>query len=390
MQNFNFNVGTNILFGEGQIANLGALMREYTDRVLLVFGGGSVKRNGVYQKVIDTLQKNGIFSCELWGVEPNPKVSSVKEGVRICRENSLGGVLAVGGGSCIDCAKMIAGSVSYDGDPWDLVTRRAPYGSFLPIFSVLTLAATGSEMDVYSVISNPDTMDKRGTNHPLMLPKISVLDPTCTYSVSAYQTAAGTADIMSHTMETYFTVDTSAFLSDAIAEAILKTCIKYGPVALREPQNYEARANLMWSSTLAINGIIAAGKNKAWSVHGMEHMLSAYYDITHGTGLAILTPAWMEYVLCDETLVRFVQYGINVWDIDPALDKYTIAKTAIAKTREFFISLGLPATLKEAGVGDCHLDEMAERAFGKDGLSNAFMPLSVCDIRNIMKNCMGE
>ena len=216
MQNFIYDVSTKILFGNGQIQNLGAEIRRFSERILVVFGGGSVKTNGIYNQVVHTLKDNKIFFSELWGVEPNPKISSVREGVSLCREQHLEGVLAVGGGSCIDCAKMIAASVAYDGDPWDLVTKKAEYKEMLPIFSVLTLAATGSEMDIYAVISNPDTKEKRGTNHPGMLPRISVLDPECTYSVPRSQTAAGTADIMSHAMETYFTVDESAYLSDSI------------------------------------------------------------------------------------------------------------------------------------------------------------------------------
>ena len=390
MQNFIYDVSTKILFGNGQIQNLGAEIRRFSERILVVFGGGSVKTNGIYNQVVHTLKDNKIFFSELWGVEPNPKISSVREGVSLCREQHLEGVLAVGGGSCIDCAKMIAASVAYDGDPWDLVTKKAEYKEMLPIFSVLTLAATGSEMDIYAVISNPDTKEKRGTNHPGMLPRISVLDPECTYSVPRSQTAAGTADIMSHAMETYFTVDESAYLSDSISEAIIKTCIRYGPIALQDPKNYEARANLMWASTLALNGITLAGKRKAWSVHGIEHILSAYYDITHGVGLAILTPAWMDYVLNEKTLRRFVRYGTCVFGIDATLCDWDIARESIRRTRNFFRSMGLPGSLAELGIDASNIDEMAERAFGKDGIQNAFVPLSVSDIRNIFLNCMGE
>lgn len=388
MFNFVYDIPTKILFGKDQIKNLGAEMKSYTDSVLMVYGGGSIKRNGVYDAAVKQLNENGIRFAELSGVDPNPRVESVQEGVKMIREQGLKGVLAVGGGSSIDCAKVIAGSVDYDGDPWDLVSKKADYPSVLPIFSVLTLSATGSEMNRNAVISNMATNEKLGTFHPDFIPNVSVLDPTYTFSVPTVQTAAGTADIMSHIMESYFSVDESAYISDRFSEGLLKTCIKYAPIALEKPDDYEARANLMWASTLGINGITSRGKQLPWSVHGIEHTLSAYYDITHGTGLAILTPNWMEYVLNETTLPRFVTFGVNVWNIDSTLPKMEIAKAAIAKTREFFSSMGIPEKLSDLGIDETYLDEMAVKAHGPNGLPNAFVPLTVADIRNIIKNSL--
>lgn len=388
MFDFTYDIPTKILFGKGQIEKLGAEIKKYTDSVLLVYGGGSIKKNGVYDAAVKQLNDYGIRFEELSGVAPNPRIESVVKGVDIIRKNDLKGVLAVGGGSSIDCAKVIAGSVDYDGDPWDLVTAKANYKNILPIFSVLTLSATGSEMDKNAVISNTELNAKVGTFSYDFLPKVSVMDPTYTFTVPKEQTAAGTADIMSHIMESYFSIDESAYISDRFAEGLLRACIKYAPIAIENPEDYEARANLMWASTLGINGITSMGKRIPWSVHRIEHMLSAYYDITHGTGLAILTPNWMQYVLNESTLPRFVTYGINVWDIDASLSKEEIAKEAIEKTRAFFISMGIPDNLSALGIDETYIDEMAIRSHGPNGLQNGFWPITVSDISNIIKNSL--
>lgn len=384
MQNFNYSIPTKIFFGKDKIDVLGSQIKEYGSRVLLVYGGGSIKRNGIYDRVIDILKENSISYFELSGVEPNPRIETVEKGARLCRENSIDLVLAIGGGSSIDCAKVVAAAAYYDGDAWDIVADSRKIGKVLPIASILTLSATGSEMDAGAVISNMKTNEKLGTGNPAMAPRFSILDPTYTYSVPANQTAAGTADIMSHIFEVYFEKTKEAYLQNRMAEALLKTCIRYGKIAIEEPENYEARANLMWASSLAINGLLAYGKSSKWSVHPMEHELSAFYDITHGVGLAILTPHWMKYVLDETTLKNFVEYGINVWDIDGSLDNYEIANKAIEKTREYFISLGIPATLREVGIEENKLEVMAKQAarFGKVG---NFKPLDAQDVLNIFK-----
>ena len=388
MNNFLYDIGTKIYFGKGQIENLGAAVKAYGDKALLVYGGGSIKKTGIYDAAMASLKKAGVSTMELAGVEPNPRVTSVREGVKLCRENGVQVVLPIGGGSSIDCAKVIAGAVSYDGDPWDLVVGKARYQSFLPIVSVLTLAATGSEMDAVAVISNMDTNDKLGTGHPDMRPKASILDPTYTFTVSKYQTAAGTADIMSHIMENYFGGSEGGYLQDRMAEALLKTCIKYGVIALREPDNYEARANLMWASSLAINDLIKEGKGEDWTVHGIEHELSAFYDITHGVGLAIVTPAWMDAILSDETVDKFVEFAVNVWGVAPGADKFATAKEGIACLRAYFKEMGIPATLPEVGITDeTHFDAMAEKA-EQGGLLKAYVPLPAAKIKEIFRACM--
>jgi len=247
---------------------------------------------------------------------------------------------------------------------------------------VLTLAATGSEMDGFAVISDMDKHEKWGTGNELTKPVFSIMDPQYTFSVSKYQTAAGSSDIMSHTFENYVNNTPGAFLQARIAEGILKTVIQYAPVAMEHPDDYEARANLMWASSLAINGLISYGENTAWSVHAMEHELSAFYDITHGAGLALLTPYWMEYILSEKTAGKFAQYGVNVWNIDPSKASMAIAREAIAKTRGFFVSIGMPSHLQSIGIDETYFDIMSEKA-ANGGLAHGFVPLAKKDVREI-------
>ena len=387
MQNFYYSIPTEIYFGKGEISHLGEAVSKYGRNALLVYGGGSIKKLGLYDEALRQLSSHGVAVTELAGVEPNPKITSVRKGVDLCREKGIDVVLPIGGGSTIDCAKVIAAGAKYDGDAWDLVTDPGKIADALPIVSVLTLAATGSEMDPHAVISDMEANDKLCTSSPLMKPKASVMDPTYTFSVSKKQTAAGTADIMSHTFESYFNPFDGAYVQNSFSEVILKTCIKYGPIALREPDNYEARANLMWASSLAINGILSLGAPVAWVVHPIEHELSAFYDITHGEGLAIITPRWMRYILSDKTVDKFAAYGINVWGIDASLDRFEIANKAIDMTYDFFVSLGIPMTLKEVGIGEEKLEIMAKKAAAM-GLDAGYVPLNADDVLKILRACL--
>ena len=382
MKNFTYSIPTVVHFGEGQIKKLGGEIAARARKVLVVYGGGSVKRNGVFDAAIAQLKAHGIQWAELPGVEPNPRIATVREGVRLCREQGLDGVLALGGGKVIDCAKAVAAGFYYDGDPWDFSGRKLTPERALPVFTVLTMAATGSEMDNIAVISNPETNEKESFSGPCCYPAVSILDPTYTYSLPASQTAAGTADIMSHTLENYFSPIEDNYLADSLAEAILRSCVKYGPKAIETPDDYEARANLMWNAAWAINGFLDMGKPVAWSVHRMEHELSAFYDVTHGVGLAILTPNWMRCVLSEKTEDRFARYGTAVWGLDPARPRRELAEAAIQKTRDFFTSLGLPAALSELGIGPEYFPEMARKA-RNSGFDRTFVPLSVEDIIHI-------
>lgn len=387
MLNFHYSIPTEIFFGRDQINVLANQVKKYGSRVLLAYGGGSIKKSGLYDKVVNILNENNIIFWELSGIEPNPRITTVRKGIEVCRENKLELVLAVGGGSTIDCSKVIAAGYYYEGEPWDIVLDPRKITKVLPIASILTLSATGSEMDAGAVISNTETNQKLGTGHPDMAPKFSILDPSYTFSVPKNQTAAGTADIMSHIFEVYFSNTREAYVQNRMAEALLKTCIKYGPIAIAEPENYEARSNLMWTSSLAINGLLEYGKESEWTVHAMEHELSAFYDITHGVGLAILTPHWMEYALNDNTVDAFYEYGVNVWDISPDGDKHEIAHKAIKKTGEFFKSLGIPSTLREVGIGEEKLEQMAKQAVSRRKLGS-FKPLDAQDVLNIYRSAL--
>ena len=381
MNNFIYNIPTKIYFGKGSIENLSGISA-LGKTVLMHYGGGSIKRNGIYDRAVEILKATGMEILELPGVEPNPRIDLIREGQTLCKEKKVDVVLAIGGGSVIDSAKVIAAGSKYEGDPWDLVLDCSKIQDALPVVTILTLSATGSEMDGIAVITNLNGKLKLGMGSDLLKPAFSILDPEYTYSVPKNQTAAGTADIMSHTFENYFNMVPNTDIQKGLCETLLRTCIKYGPVAVEDPENYEARANLMWASSLAINGMCSLGCQIPWTVHSIEHELSAFYDITHGVGLAILTPIWMEYVLNDQTLPYFVDYGINVWHLDPALGQWEVARKAISMTREFFNKLGLPATLTEVGIDDEYFDVMAERLNGQ--MDQCFVPLSKQDIVAIL------
>ncbi len=388
MHPFVYDIPTRVYFGQNQLGHLGQELARFGKRVLLVYGGGSIKKAGLYGQVVSEIQKAGLTLFELAGVEPNPRVSSVNAGADICRREKVDVLLAVGGGSVIDCAKYIGAAAYYEGDAWDILLDKVPVEQCLPIVTVLTLAATGSEMDAGGVISNPETKDKIGRIFPPMQPKVSFLDPTATYTVSPYQTACGASDMLSHIIEVYFNMEPDLYMLDCVMEGLMKTVIRYAPVAMKEPDNYEARANLMWASSWAINGFINGGKQQAWSCHPMEHELSAYYDITHGLGLAILTPRWMQYTLNDKTVSKFAQFGINVFGIDPALPPMEIAKQGIDQLSAFlFDTLGLSRTLTEIGIDDTHFPDMAQKA-EKEGTLYGFQPLAAKDVENIYRMCL--
>ena len=381
MQNFTYNIPTIINFGIDQLSHL-ADLRESGDRVLYVYGGGSIKANGLYDRSMKILRDAGLEVYELAGIEPNPRIQTIREGVNICRNKMVDMVLAVGGGSVIDSAKVIAAGACYDGDPWDLVIKPELISECLPIYTVLTIAATGSEMDTFAVISDLTKNEKWGTWSDFFAPRMSILDPTLTYSVPRRQTSAGVADIMSHTLENYFNNEKGAYLQARLAEGILKTLINYGPIALEQPDNYEARANLMWSSSLAINGLLSCGSNVGWAVHPMEHELSAFYDITHGEGLAILTPHFLEFALNKDNVWKFVEYAKNVFGITEGTEM-EIARDAIRATKDFFKRMRLPSTLSELGIDDEYFDIMAEKAAA--GCFGTFVELTKDDIISIFR-----
>lgn len=374
---------TRLIFGRESIVKLPEVMRPLGRRVLMTYGSGSIKRIGLYDRVKNLLKDFEIF--ELSDIQPNPKYDpSVLDGVRICKESKIDVILAVGGGSVLDCSKAIAAGAKYEGDPWDLISYKVKAQAALPIVDILTLAATGSEYDYFGVISRTETNDKIGYGDPLLYPVCSILDPVYTFSVSKKQTAAGCADAMNHTIEQYFVAD-STLLNDGFCESMLKSLMVNTRKCLENPEDYTARAEMMLCCTYGCNGILSLGNSESgWPCHGIEHALSAYYDITHGEGLAIITPRWMRHILSEKTIDRFVKYGINVFGIDSTLPKEEIADKAIEATYAFFESIGIPMHLREVGIDDSRIDEMAHHIAVNEGLERAYAPLTEQDIKEIL------
>lgn len=387
MKDFSYSMPTKVLFGKKQLEKLPEIMKSYGKKVLFVYGFQSIKKNGLYDRVVESLKDFEIY--ELKEVTPNPRLDKVEEGVQICKKEKIDMILAVGGGSCVDCAKAIAAGSNYDGEVWDLLSSKVEITSALPVFTVITVSATGSETNNTGVVTNLETKQKLGFKADCLTPIASVLEPENVFSLDAYHSACGIADIMSHLIEIYFNHTQGAYVQENIAHSLMKTCIKYAPVIMDHPCDYEARANVMWASSLTLNGLVAAGFGEVWSCHTMEHVLSAYYDIAHGAGLAILTPSWMRYVLDESTLSRFVLYGTQVWGIDETKEAEEIAKLAIDKTEDFFQNtLKLPTTLHEFGIEESKLSEMAESAANnKKGKINGFKVLTSEDILAIYKMC---
>lgn len=384
MQNFNYCTPTRLIFGEGVIKDLPEVMSHYGKKILLTYGGSSIKKIGLYDKVLELLKGYEIY--ELPNIMPNPKYNpSVLDGVKMCKQHNIDVILSVGGGSVLDCSKAIAGGAKYDGEPWDLITYKAETKDALPIVDIITLAATGSEYDAGGVISRTETNDKTCYSDSHLYPKVSFLDPTYTFTVSKKQTSAGIADTMNHIFEQYFCED-STILNDGFMEAGLKSLMINGRKCLDNPEDYNARAEMMLVCTYGCNDIYSLGNSQSgWPCHGMEHALSAYYDITHGEGLAIITPRWMKHILSEKTVDRFAKYGINVFGIDGSLDKMVIANKAIDETYKFFESINIPMHLKDVGINESRIETMAKHVADNEELENAWAPLLQEDIAAIFR-----
>lgn len=388
MNGFIYDIPVKIYFGENQLCHLGEELSKYGKRVLLTYGGGSIKKTGLYDEIMTEIKKAGLEAFELTGIEPNPRIDCVREGANICKREKIDVLLAVGGGSTLDATKWMAAGACVAHDPWDFFSKWSPVEKALPVITVLTLSATGSEMNDGGVISNPQTQDKIGRTARPLLPKASFLDPKATYTVSPFQTACGAADTLSHTMEVYFNMEPDLYLLDTFMEGLMKTVVKYAPVAMKEPDNYEARANLMWASSWAINGFINGGKELGWSCHPMEHELSAVYDITHGLGLAILTPRWLSYCLDEATVSRYVSFGVNVFGIAGDQEPMDIARQGIEAFSDFlFHTLGLKSTFGQVGIQAKDFPAMAKKACAGSTLCG-FKPLSQKDIEKIFQMCL--
>lgn len=362
MQNFTFYNPTKLIFGKGQIDQLQKEIPQYGNKVLVVYGGGSIKRNGLYDKVMTQLDEMDAEVFELSGVEPNPRISTVRKGVDICRNEGIDFLLAVGGGSVIDCTKAIAAGAKYDGDAWDLVIKKAFASEALPFGTVLTLAATGSEMNAGSVITNWETNEKYGWGSPVTFPKFSILDPENTYTVPRDQTVYGIVDMISHVLEHYFHLEENTDFQDRMCESLLITIMETAPKLLENLESYEHRATILYSGTMALNGILNMGYRGDWATHNIEHAVSAVYDIPHGGGLAILFPNWMKHNL-NVKPERFKQLAVRVFNVDPAgKTDEEAALEGIEKLREFWNSIGAPSRLADYDIDDSKLELMADKA----------------------------
>ncbi|HOQ17511.1 MAG TPA: iron-containing alcohol dehydrogenase [Defluviitaleaceae bacterium] len=386
MDNFVFYNPTKIIFGIDTENQVGEEVARYSKKILFVYGGGSIKRTGLYDRIVASLRKSQVEFIELPGVKPNPRLSLVREGIKICRDNQLDFILAVGGGSTIDTAKAIAIGVPYDGDVWDFYSKNVAPQAALPVGTVLTIPAAGSESSDSSVITNEEGWYKRGVGSELIYPKFSILNPKIASTIPKNHVAAGVADIMAHLMERYFTNTKNVELTDRLIESTMKTVINHAPVVIRDPDNYEAWSQLMWSGTVAHNNLFSTGRVGDWASHNIEHELSGIYDVAHGAGLAVVFPAWMKYVYKHD-LNRFVQFAVRVWNVEE--DFFNPEKTAlegIKKLEEFFISIGLGVYLEDLGIQDDRLEEMADKATNSNQrkLGN-FVKLDKNDVYSILK-----
>ncbi len=389
MENFEFYSPTRIIFGRGTEEKAGELAREYGKKVLLHYGGGSIKKYGLYDRVVQSLREAGVDFMELGGVEPNPRLELVQEGIRICRENNIDFILAVGGGSVIDSAKAISLGVPYQGDVWDFFMGKALPEKNLPVGVVLTIPAAGSEASNSVVITKEEGLLKRSCNNDINRPVFAIMNPEISFTLPPYQTASGIVDMMAHIMERYFTHQTDVGLTDGLCESLLKAIIKNALIVMEEPENYNARAELMWAGTLAHNGIVGTGRIGDWASHAIEHELSALYDVAHGAGLAVVFPAWMLYVY-KHNINRFAQFAVNVFNVD--YDYASPEKTAlegIRQLKKFFQRIGMPTSLKELNIPTDSLEEMARKCKRPNqGKLGYFLPLTEEDILAIYRLCL--
>jgi len=370
LENFIFKNETKIIFGRGTENDAGKEILKYGRRVLFHYGGGSIKKSGLYEKIMKSLKNSGLTIFELGGVKPNPVVSLIREGIKICRENDIDFILAVGGGSVIDSAKGISMGVNYKGDIWDFFEGKAKLESTVPIGVIVTIPAAGSESSVVTVITNEDGLIKRGFHSSMLLPKFAILNPELTFTLPVFQVACGAADILAHTFERYFTQSKNVDLTDRLCEGLMKSVIKNSKIAISDQGNYDAMAELMWASTIAHNGILGTGRIEDWASHKFGHELSALYGITHGASLAVMFPAWMKYVY-KYNIERFAQFAARVFNIDADFnDEEHLALMGIKEIENYFKEIGLPTTLKELNVSSENFELMAQKAVAKGPIGN--------------------
>lgn len=384
MEKFVFQNPTKLLFGEGQIERLPKELAQYGKNVLLVYGGGSIKRNGLYNEIIELLAANDFTVTELAGVEPNPKLSTAEKGAQLCKEHGIDVIIAAGGGSVIDCTKLIASAARYDGDPWDFVIGKARAEEALPFGTILTITATSSEMNKGSVITNEKTEEKYGWGGPLNYPKFSILDPKYTLTVPMSQTVNGVVDTMSHIFEQYFHTSENTPFQDEMCEAALRSVIAIGERLVEEPDNLELRESMMLAGVWGLNGFLGMGTRGDWGTHDIEHAVSAVYDIPHAGGLAVLFPHWLKQTF-PKNPKRYVQLAVNVFGVDPAgkTDEQA-AMEGIDRLRAFWTQIGAPVSLADYQIDDSKLELIAEKA-AVNGPVGGYAKLAKEEVLEILK-----
>ena len=389
MKNFKWTIDTKLLFGKDQEVNFAKEIKEIANTVLVVTGKGAVKRAGIFDKVVNELKNEGITILEFEGIDPNPRNTSVVEGAKICKENNVDLILGIGGGSVIDCIKAMSLQAVVDFDVWEecyVNHKQFPEVQSLPIATVLTISATGSEMNCGSVISNIEQNKKYAYGRTDWRPRVSLLNPEFTYSVSKWQTAAGSVDILSHLIDQYFS-NANDFIQNRVIEGIAKTIIKYSLECLENPEDYNARSQFMWAGTLALNDLTSLGKEATdWSCHQIEHQLSAFYDITHGIGLAIVTPNWIKNVVSEDNAWQFAEFARNVFGVTET-DDMKATQELINELNAWFKKLDIPTTLTEVEIDATHFEEMAEDAV-RHASFGAMKKMTKEDVLNILNDSL--
>ena len=386
MDNFQFYSPTEFIFGRDTETRAGEMVKKYGGtKVLLHYGSGSAVRSGLLDRVKSSLEISGIAYTELGGVKPNPRDTLIYQGIEICRNEGVDFILSVGGGSCIDSSKAIALGVPYDGDFWDFYGTGKKVEKALPVGTVLTIAAAGSEGSGASVVTKEEGCLKRDVGSDLLRPRFSILNPELTCSLPAYQTACGATDIMAHVFERYFTNTREVEITDRLCEAVLLTMIKETPRAIAQPDNYDARANIMWAGTVAHNDIVGVGRSQDWNSHAIEHELSALYDCAHGAGLAVIMPAWMEFVYKHDVM-RFAQMAVRVWGCQMNFEfPDETALEGIACFRSFLHSIGMPINFEQLGAKEDDIPKLVRKFGIGDGRTKGFVHLSAQDVASIYR-----
>ena len=389
-KSFIYSIPTKVYFGQ-MYQHIGKVITKYGHKALFLYDGDYIKTNGLYQKILDEFEKYQIHFIEFRDIKPNPRHTDLNQAVKICQENAIEVILAVGGGSVIDSAKVIGASFFAEGDCWDLVSGKCPYKKTLPVIAVSTISATGSEMDNAAVITNEALNEKLVLANDDMYPVAAFLNPELTYTVSKFQTACGIADILAHILEEYFTPTPGLYMIDSMMEGLIRTLFEYGPIAYQNPTDYEARANIMWTASWAINGFVAFDRPHKWSMHPLGHGLSAYYDITHGLSLAIIMPRWLEFVKDKDSLPLFRSLGIHAFMLDASLSDEDMANKVIRQIEYLlFDVLELKSTLTALNITDEYFSDMADKLCGKEAYYDGFRKLSREDIICIYKNCLSN